>query len=313
MHHQSPSSPGKPLTGYAAWLEKGTVAIFLFHGVIPANRHRVRNYTRKHLAVDQFVEILDALCASGTPVSMDEIAAATAHNPLPPRAFAITFDDGFANNYSIARPLLRARRVPAMFYVTSGFIEANESSWIDKIEYAFEKCPRARLDLPALGVTGRDAATDDAKRELLDELRRVVKADPAIDPYSIASDVWAQLGIDRMDPDPYLDQKMTWQQVREITVDQLFAVGGHGRTHRVLEFLSDDDLESEVKASIAALSANIGQAVTHYSYPEGLSHCYSDRVIGVLKRHGIVCAPTAEPGVNRAGDDLFRLRRIMVS
>jgi hypothetical protein len=57
---------------------------------------------------------------------------------------------------------------------------------------------------------------------------------------------------------------------------------------------------------------NLDVAIEHYSYPEGLANCYSDRVIDLLRRQGIVCAPSAEHGVNRVGDDLFHLKRIMV-
>ena len=64
----------------------------------------------------------------------------------------------------------------------------------------------------------------------------------SIDPYGVAAEIWEQLDVDRMQPDPDLDQKMTWAQVRALAGDPLFTVGGHSHTHRILEFLSDEEL-----------------------------------------------------------------------
>ena len=114
-------------------------------------------------------------------------------------------------------------------------------------------------------------------------------------------------------PDPVLDQKMNWDQIRELQRDELFTVGGHGATHRILSFLNATDLEQEIHTSLDRLRSEINQEPVHYSYPEGLEHCYSDDVIKTLKKYGIVCSPSAEDGVNRVGDDLFRLKRILVT
>ncbi|MDA0578441.1 MAG: polysaccharide deacetylase family protein [Verrucomicrobia bacterium] len=83
-------------------------------------------------------------------------------------------------------------------------------------------------------------------------------------------------------------------------------------THPILTHLNSADLEREVGVNIAKLSAHLSCPIQHFSYPEGQAWCYSDAVITVLKQHGILCAPTAEPGINHVEDDLFHLKRIPV-
>lgn len=300
------------LSDYTGKLRDDGVAIFLFHGVIRSNVHSVRNYTHKHVTADRFCEVLGALCAAGTPVSMsDLVAASDARRPLPPRAFILTFDDGFENNYSIAAPMLERWRVPATFYVTTGFVAGNTSSWTDMIEHAFE----SRDDVSAAwGDTGERVScrTPSEKQQALNGIRAFVKARRDIDPYEFAQSVRRQLRVTDAPADEQLDRKMSWSQVRELSESALFTVGGHGHTHRILEFLEQPEMEREIAQSLELLRSHVAGPIVHYSYPEGMSDCYSPRVVSLLQRHGIRCAPTAEPGVNRVGDDLFQLKRLLV-
>jgi len=301
------------MTDYTRFLGEDTFAIFLFHGVIRQQRHRIRNYTRKHLELNEFEAILRSLKSEGTAVSLPEIVAATQSGAaLPPGAFAITFDDGFENNHSVAAPALSALDIPATFYVTSGFIAENGASWIDLIEYAVEHTPMARLDLPYPGLTGV-WTTPAEKIALLNLVRQTVKGDRAIEPYEFAAEVMRQLGVGPLVPDPELDQKMSWAQVRALSEDPLFTVGGHSHTHRILAYLETDELTREIGLSLDLVRPHVSGPLTHYSYPEGLSYCYDDRVIRLLKEQAIICSPSAEHGVNRMGDDLFHLKRVMVA
>ena len=286
--------------------------LFLFHGVIPQSSHPVRNYTGKHIELDTFEQFVGVLSLAGTPVSMQQVSdACHGLGMLPQRAFAITFDDGFRNNLTVAAPVLERLAIPAAFYVTSTFIDQGASSWTDLLESAIEQTFAGRVDLPNFGSV-RKFATREEKIQLLDDLRNWVKTTPSVNPLDVAEKVQRQLGIHRLERDPHLDDKLTWDDLRWFDRHPLFTVGGHGHTHRVLSFLTPEELEQELTHSIDGLAAQLGHAVTHFSYPEGLSHCYSDEVIAALKIRGITCAPTAEPGVNRLRDDPFRLKRMMV-
>jgi peptidoglycan/xylan/chitin deacetylase (PgdA/CDA1 family) len=288
------------IPSYSERLDERSVAIFLFHGVIRTQTHAVRNYTRKHLTLERFRHILEDLLSHGTPISLPQLVDIWRNQSAPPpRAFVITFDDGFENNFSVAARALETLGIPATFYVTSGFIDDNTPSWTDDIEEAVEKSEAFR--------------SPEEKKEFLNAIRLRVKADRDIDPYQVAKDIRLQLDSPPFVPDPQLDQKMSWSQVAELSQNRLFTVGGHGHTHRILSFLSPVELEGEITLSLARLRSATGGHIAHYSYPEGLSHCYSESVIHALRRHGIICAPTAEDGVNQVGDDLFRLKRIMVT
>jgi peptidoglycan/xylan/chitin deacetylase (PgdA/CDA1 family) len=201
--------------------------------------------------------------------------------------------------------------VPTTFYITTGFIDSNSPSWIDTIEAAVEQSAVVDLKVPFHRLNG-SYETSQQKVELLDQIRALVKSNPSLDPYEFANDFVNKLELKSPRHDPDLDEKMNWDQVRELGRNSLFTIGGHGHTHRILEYLNDAELRGEISMSLERLSVNLCTPAQHYSYPEGLTNCFSDRVVRVLREHGVLCAPTAEPGINHIGDDLFRLKRIAV-
>lgn len=72
----------------------------------------------------QFAEQLKWLRDQGYhSVSIDDIAAALQGGPpLPPKPIAITFDDGWSDQYDIALPLLSEFGFKATFFVVSGWV-----------------------------------------------------------------------------------------------------------------------------------------------------------------------------------------------
>lgn len=297
-----------------ARLSEDGLAIFLFHGVIRRQGHRVRNYTGKHIEADIFAMCIKKLSLAGYALSMDDVLGyCQMSEPFPPRSFAITFDDGFENNLSVAAPILADLHIPSIIYVTSGFIEENGMSWIDRIEYAVEEAPNQILNVE--WANDLFPLKDDLTRiAFLKAVREYVKNEPHCNADTFADELCARLGKPgKLSTDDPLDLKMSWNQVRRANDSDLIKIGGHSHTHAILSFLSQEKLTDEINTSLALLHERAGIASKHYSYPEGLSHCYSEVVIRELKRFGIQCCPTAIDGVNARDTDPFRLKRIMVA
>jgi peptidoglycan/xylan/chitin deacetylase (PgdA/CDA1 family) len=297
---------------WSQYLQDNAVAIFLFHGVVEESNYRVRNYTGKNILAREFTSIIDDLCLLGTPISMDDVADVVGgRQAMRPRSFAITFDDGFENNLSVAHPILQNRGVPATIYVTTSFVDQNGMSWIDRIEWVFETASRGRLTLPWGPMFHLEGS--ESKIVALKEIRSHVKSNSQIDVDAFVSDVFRQLHVEeiRSSDDP-LDRKLTWDEVK-ICRNLDITIGGHSHTHATLSFLSADRLEWEIAMSSRLLEERAGIRTRHYSYPEGLAHCFSKDVIEALKTHGYECCPTAIMGANPVGTDPFLLNRILVA
>ena len=294
-------------------LSEDNYVIFLFHGVINQSNYKVRNYNGKHIQKDIFAKCIKLLKNNGNAFSMDNlIDHHSKKEKLPPKSFAITFDDGFENNFTVASPILYDFKVPATIYITTEFIEKNSMSWIDRIEFALENTHLKSIYAYWLKrkIVIKDSET---KISFLNEIRSYVKNNSDCDSSIFANELCEQLGFSKIHSsnDP-IDKKMSWDQVSEANKSDLLTIGGHTHTHPILSFLNNNQLSYELDTSIKLLKDKADIAPRHYSYPEGLKHCYSENVIKELKKRGVLCCPTAINGVNNLADDLFHLKRIMI-
>ena len=111
------------------------LTILLYHGVTDTPSRGIENFSRKHISDTDFREQMRYISKHCSVLSMDEVAdIAQSGKHLPPKATAVTFDDGFRNNYTVAAPILEECRVPATFYITSGIINTDIMFWVDELE-----------------------------------------------------------------------------------------------------------------------------------------------------------------------------------
>ena len=295
-------------------LQEQNFCIFLFHGVIAANHNKIRNYTGKHINQDIFLDSMRELRKFGNPLSMNEINYYCSNKlPAPPNSFAITFDDGFENNLSIAAPILDELSIPCMIYLTTKFVDENSMSWTDKIEYAVEESHLKKIIEPFKNISF-DLNNTQEKISFLNEVRKIVKNNNSIEPNQYADNLCKALKIEinDIDKENQLDKKISWSQIKMLKNSELIDFGGHSHTHSILSFLNEEQLNYEIKESLKLLKEK-GDCITkHYSYPEGLQNCYSKNVISVLRENGIRCCPTAIEGLNNEKTNPFELKRILV-
>ena len=294
-------------------LKKNNYKIFLFHGVIKKNSYEIRNYTNKHLVEKIFLNHLKNIKKNFNILSLKEIIFKIENNQdLPSNTCAVTFDDGFENNYSIAAPILEDLNVPTTFFFSSDFIENNTMSWIDKIELCFEKKKKLSLKLPwfkkKINIENRKT-----KLKVLNSIRDNVKNNFSYVENEIVNSIFNQCKLNipkhsNLD----IDKKINWLQIKKMLQNKLFDIGGHNHHHTSFGSLTKKQVISEINKSFNLFKKNAGILLEYYSYPEGQISDFNEFVIKKLKDKKIKFCPTAIDGVNNKKTDFFKLRRTML-
>ena len=301
------------IQNYTQYLKKKSCAIFLFHGVYKTNNFKLVNYTRKHLPKNYFIKIIKNLKKNGNCISMNEVLYKIKNKILfDDYSYAITFDDGFYNNYSIAFPILKKLDLPATFYITYDFIKYGLASWTDQLEFIIEKSKKGSFDTPIGKIFFNNSIK--SKIKLLNRIRKELKSNKKIDPYKFTELIVKELNFKKNYKvlNFSIFKKMKWEHVKKIHNAKLFTIGGHSKRHSILSYLNNRQLQNELKDSVYGMARILKNNIIHYSYPEGLKGTYGKREISHLKKRGIKICPSANFGINNNNSNLFNLKRINV-
>ncbi len=108
------------------------VPILMYHSI---SDEAIRQFRQFAVSPAQFAEHMDYLYQQAyTPISVTRLACAlftgeTGRASLPANPVAITFDDGFADFYDTALPILKRYSFTATLYITTAFVNGT-SSWL---------------------------------------------------------------------------------------------------------------------------------------------------------------------------------------
>lgn len=257
----------------------------------------------------QFDEHLELLTRAGRVESLAQLAQEIDAGALTGLTFAITFDDGYADNLHAARPLLEAHETPATVFVTTGCLGGRPFWWDELAAMMLEGDglpDRIELELDGqshawscaeLGARAAYEAVWAELQPLPDEARRRALA-------AVREQVGAVVSDD--------GRSLTTGELAELARDGLVEVGAHTETHPLLASLADPDAEREIVGSKARLEDLLDRPVQSFSYPFGGPAHYGAREVEIVRRAGFELACSAVPGVARAGADRFELARVPV-
>lgn len=290
------------------------LTILLYHGVTDSISTGIENASGKHIHVDTFRDQMQFIKQNCNVLSMDDVVALTnAGKAYPPRAVAVTFDDGFKNNHTLAAPVLDDIQVPATFYITAGIVDTELMFWVDELEDCLNLSQAEDIHIQLDDAEKSFSLRSDAEKLLaLAEIKGFCKRAAAADKDRVLSDVATATGIVPDVSHARNYEKISWNELREMDANPLFIIAGHSLYHDILSAQPVAEMQAAVRLSLGLLSYNLGHEVTHFSYPEGQAHHYNEKVIQTLKDERVVCSPSAITGMNSAGSDLFHLKRIMV-
>jgi len=226
--------------------------------------------------------------------------------PMPHHAVAVTFDDGYADNFDVALPVLDSMGIRATFYVTVKYVETGQPPWFCRLRHAFATTRKVQWSPDS---NGHFLLRDDTLRETA---------------FLAACDRCAQLAGDaqeeaagaverELDVEPFAPKNrlmMTWDQVRELA-RRGHVIGSHTMTHPNMAYVNDDEAAFELAESKRKLDEELGAPVVHFAYPgPALLPIWSDQTLATSKQVGYRTAVTTTSGLVRRHDNPLCLRRL---
>jgi peptidoglycan/xylan/chitin deacetylase (PgdA/CDA1 family) len=213
----------------------------------------------------------------------DIVAARRGGKPLPARAASVTFDDGFAECYSVARPLLLKHGVPCTFFVIRDMVDNRALMYRNQVALCLSRLDRsgadAAADLDAVAAhCGRRFATKPALRRWVEGLGFGERA--TIDRLcgALAIDVDAYLRRSR----PY----MSAEEIRRLHAEG-FAIGAHSLDHPPLGQLPWREAREQIVASWAHVRALTGRERVPFAFPFNGLDVPRHRLAGLREEAGI--------------------------
>lgn len=294
------------LNGLLRRRDPARLLVVCYHGICPddsAERHwlLVRRGT--------FVRQLDYLRSHFRILPLDDALVELFAGDLEEPTAAITFDDGYRNNHSVAWAELRSRRIPATIFLATGLISTSSSLWTTTLEYAVRGSAQPVLDLrewsgPCLSLSSpalRSAAGHLAKEYL--------KNLPVTTRREMLETILARLGPSAV---PAEFRFMTWDDVHEMGNGGLIRFGAHTVNHEILSRLDDAALDREVRESVSRVAALGPAASGVFAFPNGRREDFDDRALEALAGAGVSAAVTTIPGTNSPRSRPMMLRRLVV-
>lgn len=237
-------------------------------------------------------------------ISLDELVGRVETGRGVGGCCAITFDDGWQDNYSQAFPVLRDLKLPATIFLATGFIGTDRLFWPEELAFYLrqsrglsspfknstlerfikelpEKVPEAtRLDHAIMVLKARPG---DEREEILSILRR-------LSPVSFAKRLM-----------------MNWEEAEHMLNSGLIKFGAHTAEHTILDQVSLDLARDEILQSKQSLEKHLGISPTLFAYPNG--H-FSNDLQTLLKEYGFKAAMISRKGWYDGSVSIFEIPRI---
>src|SRR2546425_2470568 len=190
------------------------------------------------------------------------VAAVLNERPLTRGAVAITFDDGFADNFHLAYPILQRYEAPATIFLVVNSVETGRIPWPERVAYLLQRTQRTRLEisLPEPRVFSLDSQAE--RVEALTTLQTVLKTCPTVVRRRAVEELEESLSVE-----PDQGMMLTWEQCQRMAQTGI-GFGAHTLTHPILARTEIAEVKHEIATSKALIENRIDRRVDYFTYPD---------------------------------------------
>ena len=241
------------------------------------------------------------------PVALEQGLEQLRAGTLPPRAVAVTFDDGYTDNLLHALPLLQKYRVPGICFVATDYLSGG-CMFNDRVIDAVRRMKGGEIDVSWLGLGRLSCQSIEARRSAIDRILGALKYQPPEERVAGAERLADSVGVSA--PQGLM---MSNSQIRALEAGGM-SLGAHTCSHPILKCVSQPQARREIASSRAVLESLLGKPIRLFAYPNGRrSQDFTDRDVAEVRAAGFSFALTTDWACARANSDPLLLPRINVA
>jgi peptidoglycan/xylan/chitin deacetylase (PgdA/CDA1 family) len=239
-------------------------------------------------------------------VGLEECLERVLEDDRSHRYAALTFDDGYRDNISVALPILKRHNAPFLMYVPTGgptrtlqawwlglreLIRSRDDVTIDAMDIRFH-CPDFQTKVSALAR---------AEQWIHEDYQRAAMLGPTFQK--------AGISLSALNDAYFLDER----EVQALSSHPLASIGGHTTSHPALKILDSASAQAEMAGNRDYLQNLIQRPVRHFAYPYGGLKACGPRDEHLARDVGFSTAVTTRPGQLDAPHlNRFALPRVFV-
>jgi len=281
------------------------VAILMYHGVV---REPLDVDDWCFLNEEDFRQQIQYLKDHFEVVTLAEVVARLRRGEVRRPTAAITFDDGYQNNYDVAFPILREAALPATIFLSTGLVGTAQTVWFCHLIRALAETtlPRLewngfRIDLNGAAARARACARLQASLKDLPHARLIEELHGILKALDEETDRPAEAGS----PFRILDAA----SIRAMADSGLIDFGAHTQSHVILAHLPPEEQRVEIERSVAEVARLTGRPCRFFAYPNGLRKDFDAASEEILRSLAIEAAVTTISGANNQRTPPLELRR----
>lgn len=251
----------------------------------------------------RFDEILGWLKSWFNIIPLDQAIQRLPRDELPARAAAITFDDGYADNFTQALPILKRHGLHATIFVATGFLDGGRM-WNDTLIESVRRTEQAFIDAQPLMLDDLPVGTLAEKRSTLHKLIPAIKHLAPREREAAVASIARSARV--VLPD---DLMLSTRQVKALRQSGM-GIGAHTVSHPILAVTDAKKAREEISASRDALQTILGERIGLFAYPNGKTDAdYRRTHVDMVRSLGFDAAVTTQPGACHAESSLYELPR----
>jgi peptidoglycan/xylan/chitin deacetylase (PgdA/CDA1 family) len=224
----------------------------------------------------------------------------TINNPAAglPDGVILTFDDGIIDHYRYVYPILKARGIWGIFYISTETFQKQHLLNVHRVHYLLgrfggeiilkkmESLLSAEMFIE--GFYDRLKSMPYASQSMDEVSLRVKKiVNYALKPEFksiILKSVIEQLNIN--EPQLACDYYINTEHIREMSRNG-FMFGAHGASHNLLTKFQGDEIQAEIGGAIDALNNVLDKRSNTFCYPYGGTDSWNEQILSELKNNYI--------------------------